>query len=153
LPSRPSPFWWLTAFNLLAFPVLNFIYWPQVLRSGALPPDGDSIAIPMFGSVIATLIVSPVILGLAWLCLRRYSPYARLWTWRQDRPIRSIGATILFGGASILVTAGALDSLRLPWPWYEYLWTAYFLTWLPWLLGLRAAAIDQLDYDPDYADQ
>lgn len=144
MPSRPSPLWWLTVFLLVAFPVLNFVYWPQVLRSGVLPPDGDSIGIPMFGSVLATLLVSPVVVGLAWLCLRRYNPATTLWSLRRDRPVRSIAATILFGAASLAVAAGVVDSLRLPLPWYEYLWSAYLVAWLPWLFALRAAVIDQL---------
>ena len=153
MPSRPAPFWWLTASILLAFPVLNFIYWHQVLQSGALSPDADSIAIPIYEGVLTTIIASPVILALAWLCLRRYNPDTNLWTWRQDRPFRSVGTTILFGGASILITAGVFESFKLPLlPWYEYLWSAYFLGWLPWLLGLRAAAIDQLGNKPTHTE-
>lgn len=154
MPSRPSPLWWLTGLILIAFPALNFIYWPQILRSGVLPPDGDSIGIPMFGSIVTTLIVSPFILGVSWLCLRRYNPDTRLWSWRQDRLFRSVGVTLLFGAASVVLAAGILDSLKLPLlPWYEYLWPAYFSAWIPWMLGLRAAAIDQLDYEPAYAER
>jgi len=153
LPSRPLSLWCVTVCLLVAFPVLNFIYWPQVLRSGVLPPDGDSIGIPMFGSVLVTLIASPVILGLTWLCLRRYNPDTRLWSWRQDRPVRSIGATILFGAASLVVAAGVVDSLWLPLPWYEHLWSVYLAACLPWLFALRAAVIDQLDYEPAYGER
>jgi hypothetical protein len=153
LPSHPSPLWWLTGFVLIGFPVLNFVYWPEVLRSGVLPIDGDSIGIPMFGSVLTTLIFSPFILGIAWLCLRRYNPDTRLWSWRRDRPFRSLAATILFGAAAALLTADILNSLTPPLPWYEYLWPAYFSGWLPWLLGLRAAAVDQLDYEPTYTER
>ena len=153
MPSRSSPLWWLTAVVLLGFPALNFIYWPQVLRSGVLPSDGDSIGIPMFGSVLATLILSPVNLGVAWLCLRHYNPDTTLWSWRRDRPFRSIGVTVLFGAASVTAAAGALNDLRLSLPWYEYLWPAYLLVCLAWLLGLRAAAVDQLDYEPTYTEQ
>lgn len=128
---------------------MNFIYWPQILRSGVLSPDADSIAIPMFGSVLATLIMSPVILALAWLCLRRYNPGTKLWAWRKDCPFRSVGATIFLGGAALVIIAGVFESLMPPLlPWYEYLWTAYLLGWLLWLLGLRAAAIDQLGNQP-----
>ena len=148
MPSRSTPLWWLTAAVLSGFPALNFVYWPQVLRSGVLPSDGDSIGIPMFGSILAALILSPVILGVAWLCLRRYNPDTRLWSWRQDRPVRSIGVTVLFGGASVAAAAGALNDINLSLPWYEYLWPAYLLFWLAWLLGLRAAAVDQLEYEP-----
>jgi len=129
------------------FPILNFIYWPLVLRSGVLPPHGDSISIPMFGSVLATLLVSPFILGVAWLCLRRYNPQSRLFTMRRDRPIRTIAATVIFGGTAALFVFGVVFSvvtgLRDARPWYEYLLTGYALAWVPWLLGVRAAAIDQ----------
>ncbi len=152
MPSRPWPLWSLTGLVLIGFPALNFIYWAEVLRSGVLPADGDSIGIPMFGSILATLVLSPLFLGVAWLCLRRYNPDTRLWSWRPDRPFRSAGATILFGAGSALLTAAVLDSLRPPMPWYEYLWPAYFALWVAWLLGLRAAAIDQLDYEPSYTE-
>ena len=153
MPSRPSPLWWLTAFILMAYPILNFIYWPQVLRSGVLSPDADSIGIPIYESVLTTIIASPVTLTLAWLCLRRYNPDTTLWTWRQDRLLRSVGTTILFGGASLVIAASVFDSLKQPFiPRYEHLWTAYFMGWLPWLLGLRAAAIDQLGNTPTHTE-
>ena len=151
--SRPSYLWWLTALDLIAFPAVNFIYWPQVLRSGALPSDGDSIGIPMFGSILATLVVSPLVLGVTWACLRRYNPKTSLWTWREDRPLRSIIITLLFGAVSVTLAASILVGLWLSPPWYEYLWRTYFGLWLPWLLAVRAAAVDQLDYEPSYTER
>ncbi len=152
MPSRPWPLWCLTGLVLIGFPAINFIYWPQVLRSGVLPSDGDSIGIPLFGSVLATLVLSPLLIGIAWLCLRRYNPRTRFASWRRDRPYRSAVVTVLFGAGAAFMTAGVLDGLRADLPWYEYLWPAYFLVWVPWLLGLRAAAIDQLDYEPTYTE-
>jgi hypothetical protein len=153
LQSRPLFLWSLTGLILMGFPILNFIYWSEVLRSGVLPIDGDSIGIPIMGSVLATVVLSPFILGGTWLCLRRYNPETRLWSWRRDRPIRSAVATILFGAGSVFLTAVCLDSLRPSLPWYEYLWPAYFSVWVPWLLGLRAAVIDQLKYEPNYGER
>jgi len=75
---------------LIAFPILNWVYWPLVLQSGVLPADADSIGIPMFGSVIVALVVSPVVLGIAWLSLRRYNSDARLAALRWDRPIEQL---------------------------------------------------------------
>jgi hypothetical protein len=138
----------LTALVLVGFPAINFIYWPELLRSGAFLPDGDSIAVPMFGGVLATLFLSPLILGISWLCLRRYNPDARLLSWRPDRPFRSAALTVLFGSAAALVTAGILVGLTSARAWFEFLWPSYLAFWLPWLLGLRAAAVDQLAYDP-----
>ena len=153
LPSRAWPLWVLTGLVVIGFPAVNFIYWPEVLRSGVLPPHGDSIAIPMFGSVLATLVLSPLILGVTWVSLRRYNPATRLGSWRRDRPYFSALATLLFGGVAALIVAVILDLLDPGQPWYAYLWPAYFALWLPWLLGLRAAAIDQLDYQPSYTER
>ena len=153
MPSRPLLMWVLTGFVLTGFPVVNFIYWPEVLRSGVLPSDGDSIGIPMFGSVFVTLILSPLILGITWLCLRRYNPETRLASWRPDRPYRSVVLTGLSGAGSVFLAAVIFDGLRPGLPWYEYLFEAYFALWLPWLLGLRAAAIEQLDNEPSYTER
>ena len=98
LPRSPGPVWLLTGLLLWGFPAVNFIYWPEVLRSGVLPPDGDSIAIPMFGSILATLVLSPFVLGITWLGLKRYNPDTKLTSWRQDRPYRSILTTGLCVG-------------------------------------------------------
>ncbi|WP_380783526.1 hypothetical protein [Sphingomonas sp. R86520] len=143
MPATARPLWILTAFLIAAFPALNFVYWPQVLRSGQLPPDGDSIGIPMYGSVLIAIIASPFVIGIAGLCLRRYNRPVRLTAYRHDRPLRSALATILFGGASVVLMLGSIAELMHQLPWYEYLWPAYTVFWVPWLFGLRAAFIEQ----------
>ena len=143
MPTSAKPLWVLTGLLLGCFPALNFFYWPQVLNSGVLPPDGDSIGIPILGSILLTIIASPIILGVSWFCLRLYNPETRLATIRWDRPIRTIAATIIFGGAAVLCILSAIFDLERAWPWYEYIWTGYALAWVPWLLGVRAALIDQ----------
>jgi hypothetical protein len=153
LPRHPWPIWFLTGLALLGFPVVNLIYWPEVLRSGVLPSDGDSIGIPIFGSVLATLVLSPFILGLTWLGLRHYNPDTRLAAWRRDRPFSSVAITALCGKGALSVVVLVLDGLRPGLPWYEYLWPAYFGLWLPWFLALRAAAIDRLDHEWCYTER
>ena len=145
MPSRSWPLWLLTGLVLLGFPVVNFIYWPRVLRSGTLPPDADSIGIPMFGSVLLALIASPLVLGIGWLCLRRYNPETRLTAWRKDRPYRSALVTLTFGAGAALTMAVVFEALKADAPWYEYLWTGYCVLWVPWFVALRAAAVAQLD--------
>ncbi len=151
MPPRPWPLWLLTALVLAGFPAVNLIYWPQVLRSGVLPSDGDSVGIPIFGSVFVTVAASPLVLGIAWLCLRRYNPRTRLAAWRRDRPYRSAFVTLTFVTAAAFVSAGVFSSLTPDAPWYEYLWPAYLTLWVPWLLALRAAGVEQLDHQPTYA--
>ncbi len=81
------------------FPVLNFVYWRQVYGADLLPPDGDSVAIPIFSSLfLAVFGFSPFLL-FTWFCLRRYNPEARLLTLRRDRPARTVIATLVFGGS------------------------------------------------------
>lgn len=133
----------LTAFLLAAFPVLNFAYWSQLLRSGDLPSNGDSIGIPIYGSVLIAIIASPLVIGIAGLCLRGYNRSVRLTAYRPDRPFRSALATILFGGAGIVLLLGSIAALLHQLPWYEYLWPAYAACWVPWMFGLRAAVIEQ----------
>ena len=143
MPSSPGPLWLSTGLLLAAFPILNFVYWPEVLKSGVLRAESDSIIIPMFGSVILTLMVSPVVLLVAWLCLRRYNPETRIDALRHDRPYRSAAATLAFGGVAAALTIGAVRAAAAVQPWYEYLWPAYVALWVPWLLALRAAWIEQ----------
>jgi len=155
-PSMPrSSFWlWLlTGLLLTGFPAVNFIYWPQVLRSGVLPSDGDRIGIPIFGSVLLALYISPLVLGIAWMCLRRYSPDTRFAAWRQDRPYRSSFASLIFGGGAALALYTAFDGLRADEPWYEFLFSGYFILWVPWLLAMRAALIEQVGDEPTYAER
>ena len=144
MPSRVWPLWSLTGLLLLGFPALNVVYWPQILRSGALPPDGDTIAIPVFGSIIVAFVAFPFVLGVASLCLRAYNPDTRLAAWRADRPLRSAVATAIFVPPAALIAAEALEPLLFDLPWYEVLWSAYGGLCTLWLLALRAAAVEQL---------
>ncbi len=144
MPSRPWPFWLLTVWLIVGFPTVSWIYWPQVLDSGVLDPNADSVIIPMVESIIVAVLAAPFLLFVAWLCLRRYNSKARWLAWRTDRLVRSLTATslaiVLASSVLYLVLADVADD----WPWYEYLWPAYFLFWIPWALGLRAAVIEQL---------
>jgi hypothetical protein len=143
MPARAALPWTLTVSLLVGFPALNFIYWPEVLQSGALPVYGDSVGIPMFGSILLALVVSPFAVGITWLCCRRYNPRTRLLAYRVDRPYRSAIVTAIFGlGAAILFFGALVDAARAM-PWYEYLWPAYTMAIVAWLLTLRASLIEQ----------
>ena len=146
MPSRPWPLWMLTGALILGLPVLSFIYWPLVLQSGVLPPHADSIAIPMFNDVLVAIVLSPIVLGVACLCLREYNPETRLLAWRRDRPVRSTVFTVILGGPAAGLAALLIIDVRPDWPWYEHLWAGYGLLWISWFMALRAAAIERLDF-------
>jgi len=150
MPREAWPIWLFSLLLLLGFPVMNVVYWDAVARSRVLPANGDAIMIPIMGGVVATLIVSPVVLGIAWLCLRRYNPETRLSAWRRDRPLRTILATLVFGGLAALLLAGSIDDFVHSTLWYDRFWVGYFVGWVAWLLALRAALIDQRAADELY---
>ena len=150
MPKSSWPVWLFSIALLLGFPALNIIYWDAVLRSGVLPADGDAIMIPVMGSFVVTLMASPILLGIAWLCLRRYNSETRLAAWRRDRPVRSVLATVLLGGLAGLLLAGTIADFAWATAWYDQLWAGYFLGWIIWLLALRAAVIDQRPADELY---
>jgi hypothetical protein len=114
-----------------------------VLRSGSLAPDGDSIGIPLFGSIATAGLAAPFVLGLTWLCLRRYSPATRVLAFRRDRPLRSILATLILGGAAVWLAIECVTGIVVVEPWYEYLWPIYIALVAFWLMALRAAVIEQ----------
>lgn len=143
MPSRASVLWILTALLIVAYPVLNFVYWPEVLKAGVLPTDGDSIGIPIIGSLLVTLIASPIVMGVAWICYRRYNSSTRLLVFRLDRFRRSAVATGIFGISAAIIFFSALVDAARAMPWYEYLWPAYMMLTSAWLLTLRASFIEQ----------
>lgn len=143
MPSSPWPLWGLAGLLIVGFPVLNFVYWPEVLRSGVLPPESDGIGIPMFGSILLAMLAAPVLLALSWACLRRYNPAADIAAHLRGRPWRSAAATLGFGGLALLLVAEIVLAAGRVQPWYEYLWPAYSALWVPWLIGLGAALVTQ----------
>jgi len=147
MPSRSWPLWILSVVLLLALPALSFIYWPLVLQSGVLPTEADSIGIPMFYDLFSAFILAPIVLGTAWLCLRRYNPDVRLAAWRWDRPTRTLLASMVLGGAAASLAVLLLMDAGSDWPWYEHLWTGYAVLWICWFLAMRAAVIEQLRTD------
>lgn len=142
--------WLLTIALLLGFPLVSFYYWGGVLRSGTLPADADSVMIPAMGSIGLAIFASPVIVGITWLCARRYNPATRWTAWRADRPWRSRLVSIGFCGFAAMLLALLIAGGAGPLEPYEYSWIAYGALWLPWLLGLRAALIEQRGADELY---
>lgn len=101
----------------------------------------------MFGSIVATLALSPIFVGLTRLGLKRYNPDTRFASWRHDRPYRSILVTVVCGCIAIALGVLIVENLEAALYWYDYLWPAYFALCLLWLLAYRAALVDQLDFE------
>lgn len=146
MPSQPKPLWVLTWLLLIMAPVLNTLYWNIVLEAGVLPHDGDAIAIPIFAGMVFTVLISPFVLTVSWLCLRRYNPRTRFLAWRSDRPVRSIFASLVFGAAALGLAGMLAHDVRDmfgDYPGYEFLFTSLLPPAIVWSLAMRAAFIEQ----------
>jgi hypothetical protein len=123
---------------IVGFPATAWVYFPLELQAGVLPPDGDTIALPMAGSILTATLLAPVVLGVTSLCLHWRTDSRRILGWRRDRPVIAALGTLLFGipAAWVAVTVGL--SLLQPQPLYEYLWLPFMVCLIAWLLILRA---------------
>jgi hypothetical protein len=143
LPRSVWPYWLLAAAVVAGFPITSFVYYPALLGTGTLPPDGDSIAIPMFGSVIVAVVSAPGVLLLTYMCLRKYKPGGTVLIWRRDRPVSSIILTLCFGVPVVALIAFAVQDAFAPYPLVESISTPYGLICVVWLMALRAAALSR----------
>ena len=141
---KPVTLWVYTWLLILGFPIANIIYYDRLLASGTLSPDADSVAIPMFGDIVLTVFFTPFVIAITWLCLRNYNAGTKLLAWRVDRPVRSFAATLVCITMAITIIAATITDFRKAMPSYEYILTYYSLIWIPWLLWLRAAVIEQM---------
>lgn len=102
-----------------------------------LPWWGDSIGLPGFALLLLVLLTLPILFLVLWLCTRRAELPAQLWDFDAPRPITSIVANLIFGGAV----------LALAWPLLAEAWygSPYFIVWnlcmIYLLLCLRAALV------------
>lgn len=135
--------WGLTLCVIIGWPITNLVYWSAELRAGNLPTDGDSIVIPIMGSLITSGFLTPFFLIIVWNSLRGHDPRAGLLAWRGDRPLRSGIYTALLGGPAVLMLislAKDLVDIQLRGlAWQEYILVAWFSLFAFWLLFLRAA--------------
>src|SRR5690349_1970616 len=85
----------------LAAPLAQVAYYSAELRRRAFPPDADSISIPIFQFTIGLLTASPILAGLVWVGIRRYSA-TRLFNWASSAPAASLWWSGVFGSAAAL---------------------------------------------------
>ena len=141
MPSRAWPIWLYTILLIVGYPVLNGFYTPLVSHSGLPPLDGEIES--SFQSISDALVAGSAAIGALWFCTRRYNPETRLLAWSDERLLRSIIASLLFGAMFLFLLAVLAVQLTAEWRWYNLVWVIYTILWLPWPVCLRAALIDQ----------
>ena len=146
MPKHAWPIWLLVIAVILGLPLCSLIYFTAEVETWSATErmNGDSLSIPIGMSIVVAFVAAPAILGLAYLCLRRYNEEATIWAWRSDRPIRSFAASTVFGvvalGYSAVSMIQAADAQR----WFDFVWIAYLLAWAWLALLLRAAIVTQI---------
>ena len=153
LPEKPWPIW-LTAISIpFVYVGTAFVYYPQLLRSGTLDPNADSIAIPMYSSVIFAGPLAIFVLAVTSIVMIFYSGRSgSLFAWNSDRPIFTITISVLFGGPAILLFLSFLNSIIQLHPWYEYIPEINSMLWIAWLLLLRGVLVSRTLFDDSQSD-
>jgi hypothetical protein len=141
LPRKTWPFWCLTALAVTGFPTTSFFYFDALLRSRALPPNGDSVSIPMFSSVILAVLAAPVAILVTFLSIWRYQPGGTLLSWRPKQWLFSGIITVLFGAPFLFFTYTLIQIVMIRQPVIGYIWAPYTAVLAAWFLFLRAAAV------------
>ena len=124
----------------LAAPLAQVAYYSAELRRGAFPPDADSISIPIVQFTVGLLMASPILAGLVWVGIRRYTA-PRLFNWASSAPAGSLWWSGVFGFAAALCAwnAAVLARDRHIVPAVFYILCGYLA------LVLRAGAVASLE--------
>jgi hypothetical protein len=143
VPTRAWPLWALTVLLLAGLPAVGFAYWSLALSAGLLPDYAGGLWPLLRGHVVVAVELSPPTLLVAGASLRRYNPQTRFAAWRTDRPVRSLLMSICFGIPAAVMTLLVVMDIHESQLWFDYIWSAYGSLWIIWLLGMRAAIIEQ----------
>lgn len=97
----------------------------------------------MYGSVLLAALLTPIALSLTFLCARRYVAGGTVFVWRRDRPILSLGLSVIFGIPAVFLLVGLAQSLAAGPLVIEGLWAPYVVVCVTWFAILRAAALSK----------
>ncbi|WP_242148961.1 hypothetical protein [Sphingomonas sp. BAUL-RG-20F-R05-02] len=135
--------WTLAALVILGFPATSWIYWPAVGEAGVLPPESDTIIIPMISSIFLAVMLSPVVCLTTWLCLRGNDAAGSLLAWDTARPVRSAFVSACFALPFCFAASSLVDGFTAPPGWYGLWWLPYTLVAQFWLALMRGSALSK----------
>jgi hypothetical protein len=135
--------WTLAVLVVIGLSAISWIYWPAVGKAGVLPPEDDSIMIPMMGSIFLSVVLLPIVCLITWLCLRGNDGAGSLLAWDRARPIRSAVVSICFALPFCFGVFSLVDELAATPGWYGLWWSPYTLIALSWLASMRGSALSK----------
>jgi hypothetical protein len=121
------------------FATTSYFYYSALLRSGTLPPNADSIGIPIFTNVLASPILAGIMLLYAIPAIYRYDGSATLMAGTLVHPVRLTVGLLLYGLFAIALLVLMVRDALTPMPSFERLWLLVAILLALWLLTLRAA--------------
>jgi len=127
--------WWSRLFTVPE-------YFERTYELGWYPPEGDAIAIPIAGNAIVTLFVSPILILILWLILRRFPTRVRVLAWSNEH----IGSSLLWTALCALLCyfeiGKLIEAARLAMP----ITGVTALLWLAVWILLRAILVSRALY-------
>ena len=123
------------------FAVVNWLYWPMVLRAGVLNPEADSVFVPMMSG----LVVSPLLAVLlsAWTIPALSKASASVDLFARGSGWRAIAGNFLYGGAALVFLLVALSVVIPGGEIVGAVWWVWLLPFAAWNLVLRAALAER----------
>lgn len=116
-------------------------YYQRTFELGYYPPEADTIAIPIAGNGIMTIILAPFFAVVLWLLLRRSPVDRRTWpAWNRKRWIVSLAWTVLFVGCALSVLSGLVEDIRIGLLLNALADVGWFFLWL----AVRAVVVSRI---------
>ena len=136
--------WLLTIAVVAGYPLSAFSYYPLLLRTGTLPTDADSIAIPMGYAVMLSIVAYSPIVTLTYACTRRRASKMFLLAWRPERPMLSLVLTAVSAGLVLYLLYSICFTLfRSDFMSIDLAWIPHEMLCIVWILTLRSAALGE----------
>jgi hypothetical protein len=119
-------------------------YYQRTWERGYYPPKADTIAIPIAGNGVMTIMLAPVFAGALWLLLRRSPVERRTWlAWSRKHWVVSLVWTVPFCLFSLSVLPGFAEDVRIKLPLNAAADVGWFFFWL----AVRAVVVSRIPLD------
>jgi hypothetical protein len=123
-------------------------YYQRTWELGYYPPEADSIAIPIAGNGIMTIVIAPFFAVLLWALLRRSPSDRRTWlAWDHKRWVISLVWTVVFAAFALFTLPGLREDIRAQLPINALADVVWFFLWL----AVRAVVVSRIP--PHAGDQ
>lgn len=136
----------LTCVLWIAQAPLAALYYERTASLGYYRPEADSIAIPIAGTAVTSVMFAPALMVVLWLIMRRFPRVCSWLAWSKAHLVWSVFWTLLWGFLNYSVVVFLLENLRLG-LWLNALAN---ISWVLIWCEMRAIIVSKLDwaYDP-----